>query len=744
MIWNLIRNDIKQNKLLSAATIFFLFVSAMLLTLTALLLSNLLGAIDDLMHRAEVPEYLQMHAGAIERSEVARFVENHEEVLEWQISGFLNLDNSQITLGSCNLADSTQDNGLCVQGERFDYLLDMENQLPEVFPGEVFVPICYRTLYHLSVGDRMKIGNQSLTIAGFVRDAQMNSMMASSKRFLVSAHDYERFRDQGEEEYLIEFRLRDGTDKNVFGTAYAAAGLPANGPAITAPLIRQMSALSDGTVIFVLFLVSIVALLISILCIYFILSLQMERDRKEVGMLKAFGVGNVEIRRIYFAKYLLFSVCGAFSGLFVALLLKIPLEKQLQELYGTADKGIENVVLLCFVLLLTEGIILYSIRCFLKKTDRLSALEALFSAQEQKTGKRRYLPIGFVVSACTFLLVIPQNLYSTMSDPAFVTYMGIGDGKIRMDVRQMDNIEEKTEQIRLSLKADTRVEKYAVFQTISVPVCLSDGKTVNLSLETGDHSVFPVECSQGTLPKNSAEIALSTMNAKELGVSVGDPIKLMIAGRETVYTVCGIYSDITNGGKTAKACYIDKEMPIVWSVLYVTLKESADKVLWMEQYRQLGADVTDVADYVKNTYGQTLDQLRLVSEVAFGVAVLIVSVVIVLFLRLIVEKDRNVISLYKALGFTSAELKKTYFAKGLLSVIVGIGAGLFLGNLFGENLCGMILKSFGADSFQFVIAWKQILVMIPSVILVTTIVAVWAGIAEIRRMKACECCMGKE
>ena len=87
---------------------------------------------------------------------------------------------------------------------------------------------------------------------------------------------------------------------------------------------------------------------------------------------------------------------------------------------------------------------------------------------------------------------------------------------------------------------------------------------------------------------------------------------------------------------------------------------------------------------------------------------------------------------------------KTYFAKGLLSVIVGIGAGLFLGNLFGENLCGMILKSFGADSFQFVIAWKQILVMIPSVILVTTIVAVWAGIAEIRRMKACECCMGKE
>lgn len=45
-------------------------------------------------------------------------------------------------------------------------------------------------------------------------------------------------------------------------------------------------------------------LLISMLCIHFILSLQMERDRKEVGMLKALGIGRKEIRRLYFAKYL--------------------------------------------------------------------------------------------------------------------------------------------------------------------------------------------------------------------------------------------------------------------------------------------------------------------------------------------------------------------------------------------------------------------------------------------------------
>lgn len=43
MLNKLIWNDIRQNKLLSAATVFFMAVSALMLGLTALLFSSLLG-----------------------------------------------------------------------------------------------------------------------------------------------------------------------------------------------------------------------------------------------------------------------------------------------------------------------------------------------------------------------------------------------------------------------------------------------------------------------------------------------------------------------------------------------------------------------------------------------------------------------------------------------------------------------------------------------------------------------------
>ena len=74
----------------------------------------------------------------------------------------------------------------------------------------------------------------------------------------------------------------------------------------------------------------------------------------------------------------------------------------------------------------------------------------------------------------------------------------------------------------------------------------------------------------------------------------------------------------------------------------------------------------------------------------------------------------------------------------------GIVVGLTLGNLCGESLCGMVLKSFGADSFRFVINWGQVMAGIPIVILGVAILAVWAGISQIGQIKAYECCRGKE
>ncbi len=744
MLKKLIWNDVQQNKLLSAATVFFMAVSAMMLALTALLFSSLLGSVNGLMEQAQAPDLIQMHTGGSDETQISQFAEEQQEIAQWQICRFLNLDNSAVTLGGHSLLDSTQDNGLCIQGERFDHLLDMDNDRPRVLPGQVYVPVCYRTRYDLDIGDTMRIGSEGLTVAGFVRDAQMNSMMASSKRFLVSEWDYERLKPCGEEEYLIEFLLKDGADISTVSTAYTRQGLPANGPAITKPLIRMMNALSDGTTIFVIFLAAIVVLLVALLCIRFILSIRMERDKREIGMLKALGIGKGEIKRLYFSKYILFSVCGGLLGLGAAAILQGPLEQQIRELYGVSGHGAQTAVSAFCAVAVAEAVILLSVWRSLKKTDRLSALAALFPIREQEQDWRQYLPIGFVAAACAFLMLLPQELYSTLSSPTFVIYMGIGNADIRMDIRQGSDINLATAQLAADLERDERVERYAVLQTRSLTAVLSDGTACDLTVEMGDHTVFPVRYSEGDPPVVDNEIALSSLNARELKLSVGDTLPLRINGVETLYSICGIYPDITNGGKTAKISGSADNAPVVWSVLYVSLKDPDASARWMEAYGQRGADVTDIEDYVRDTYGPTLAQIRRASQGAMLIAVLVVFVVIALFLRLIVERSRDAISLQKALGFTSGEIGRVYCLKGFFFAAVGVISGLALGTLLGESLCGIVLRSFGADSFRFIIRWESLLVGIPVIILGTTMFAVLLGTAEVQRIKAYECCTGRE
>ena len=277
----------KKDKFSTICFTLFVAISIALFSLTTMLFTNLSGAVSFLMEEARTPDYLQMHTGEIDIEEIEKFAQEHQGVTDCQVLVFLNLDNSILSLEEQSLLDSTQENGICVQGHGFDYMLGLDNELPNVIPGQVYVPICYKSLYQVQVGDTMKIGEEELTVGGFIRDSQMNSMMASSKRFLVCEEDYERLKPLGQEEFLIEFLLDDSVDSKDFKTSYDNANLPMNGPTITGPLIKMMNIMSDGIMILIILLISIIILIISFVCIRFMLITRIVSEANEVGIMKA-------------------------------------------------------------------------------------------------------------------------------------------------------------------------------------------------------------------------------------------------------------------------------------------------------------------------------------------------------------------------------------------------------------------------------------------------------------------------
>ena len=748
----MIINDIKANKLVSAATCIFMAVTAMLLGLSILLYASLADSIDSLMTEAKTPDFLQMHTGELDEDDVNSFSQQREDIEAMQICTFLNLQNSQISIGNESFENNMQDNGLSCQSSLFDYLVDADNKVIYPSEGEVYVPVCYRKEYGIKSGDVMRIGKEELIVAGFLRDSQMNSMMASSKRFLVSEPDYERIRPLGSEEYLIEFRLKDGSDINAFATAYKDAGLPDNGPTITYPLIRMMNALSDGMMILVILLVSVVVLLISMLCIRYIILTQLEKDKTGIGMLKAVGISRRDIRKLYMSKYLILSVVGCMTGVIAAIITAKPVGAQMRELYGNAGNIGLIYALMILGALAAEGVILLSVSRLLHRTDRISAADALYGRGSFGKKKNLWLPAMIITAAAMFMILVPQNMKSTIEAPEFVTYMGIGESHIRIDVRQTGNVRKIAGEVTEDIGHDNRVRDYVLMETGSYRTILQNGSSYDLMIENGDHSRFPVRYTAGRYPENDREIALSVLNAEEMGVKPGDTITVCRemkdgTAEEISCSVCGIYSDITNGGKTAKACMKDPDdaTPVMWSIIYLSLADEHLAGDWTKEYQdryssfESGVKVTLIADYLKGTYGQTIRNISKAAAVSSVMACFVLFIVMLLLIRLVVWRERNDSSLKKALGFTSSDIRMEYLKKTVTYILPGIVLGVFAGIVPGQSLAALLLRSMGAYSFRFIIDPLTVFAAAPAMTAVSAVLAAIISLTEVKRIHAWEC-----
>ena len=756
----IIQRDIAGNKAVSFLTVLFITAAAMLLSLAGILVTNLFGSIDRLMADAKTPHFMQMHTGDVDFEELEAFAAGNSAVEDFQVLEFLNVGGEKIRLGENSLALSVQDNGFSVQSSRFDFLLDENNRPAQPKDGELWVPVCYNRDHTVQAGDKAVINGKTFVVTGFVRDSQMNSTLASSKRFVVSAGDYAQLKEVGSVEYLIEFRLKDLSDLSEFESAYSASQMPANGPTLSWPLFRMISAVSDGIMIAVILLVSVIVILIALLCIRFTLLAKIEDDYREIGVMKAVGIRVSDIQSIYLAVYAVLAAAGCIMGFLLSLALRGPLQESIRANLGESGNDGLSFLLGMAGTLLLFFFILFFIRRILKRFRRISPVQAIRQGSEQENvrggkslrlsknrwlsanlflavkdiaaRKRLYLTMLFVIILACFIMVVPQNLYHTISDSSFVTYLGVGRCDLRMDIQQTEELEEKAGSVGKYLERDSAVETYAVFVTELFDQEQEDGTTEQIKVELGNHGAFPLQYVDGRLPSRDSDIALSVLYAEEMDKKVGDKMILLTDKGEKQLTVCGIYSDITNGGKTAKAAFQPGTREAAWSTVCVNLKQPGVLAEKTEEYSRKFpyAKVSGMEDYVAQTFGQTLRAVRTASVGAGFVAVVVTLLVILLFMKLLTAKDRYSIAVLKSVGFTGSDISRQYIWRSVLVVILGILLGSVLAGTLGERIAGAAISSLGAAAFQFTEDPLSSFVLSPVVLLFTALAATIAGTAK--------------
>lgn len=730
MYFRIIRNDVLQSKLITATTTIFITVAAVLITLATVLGVNLSGSIDNLLEQTKSPHYMQMHGGELDKERLQDFAKNNQYVDQYQISEFLNIEGGKIQVGEYTFADNVQDNGIAVQNKAFDFMLDLENQPIQVNKGEVYAPIAYVKEGLIKVGDELTIAGKKLHVKGAVRDGQMNSNFASSKRFLVNEEDYAELFSEGTLEYIIQFRLNDLSKLNEFEAAYRNADLEMNGPSGSLGLFKVINAISDGIMIAILLMVSLLVVAMAFMSIRFTLLAKIEEDFKEIGVMKAIGLQVRDIKKIYLAKYTLVALVGGIVGYLLSIPLSQRLLADIKLVMGESGKeGFSQLIGILGILLLLLLILTY-VYLLLNRFKKISAVEAIrTNGSDEKVSKRKpvslrafkwlpinvfmgvvdvvsrkkmYLTMLLVFMLASFIMIVPGLTYQSMSSESFAEYLGYGQMDMMASLYQDEESEAHEELVEEKLASDNEIGAYNEITTKPFKVKSQDGADSILTVELGDHSSFSVEYTEGKAPIEENEIALSQLNVEEYQMKLGDTITIVKNGEEKELVLCGVYSNIFNGGKTAKAAFTDTTTETMWKSYFIKLKDPTQVEEKMNDYKAAlsFAKIYNVSLYKEQIFGPTIQSLGVVALGSIAVALLITGLVTSLFMKLLVVKDKNEIAALKAVGYTTKDISSQYLSRSLIILVVGLLLGTLLASTLGPVLAGVMMSMMGMTAFE--------------------------------------------
>ncbi len=764
LLLKLVRKDFKKNRVITTALAVFLILSAVFMSGGLRVAGIMVSSLNGLDKIAVPPEYVQMHKGKYDEEAFMDFVKKQEDIEDALVVKMLDIRNGHIVYRGESLEKCLMDNGFVTQNVKFDYLLDQNNKIAVVQDGEIGVPVYYAEDLNIKAGDTITLRDgdyqKEFKVSVINRDSTMNSALSYSKRFLISQSDQEELAlHMGEWEYCFEFLLNENASTAAFGNTYMDAGMPSNGVAVTAGIFNMINAFSYGLIAIVIIAVSILLIIMSVLCLSYIIRATMADENHSIGEMKAIGIPGKEIEKIYQMKYTILALAAAVIGY----LASIPFGDFFSETiirycgYGSSQwlkwvfPLLGAILLSLFVMFRCHRIIRRNLKSTvmelirgeekIKKEGHYSLPSKGFKYRnlimalgELKCKRKEYVVIFFIFVFSSFLILLPMNMNNTIDHPAFLTYMGIGESDIRIDVQYSEKLMEQKEAAMAYLEKDSEIDRYAVYQNGYVQSQNADGEWEYIRVQNGDNSFFPLEYLEGNAPEEKKDMALSYMNAVDLGKKTGDSITVTYQGKELIFRVCGIYQDITYGGKTAKAAIDFEITDIEGYMIYLDVWDGIDIDKKIAEMRTALPDskITPVNEFVFQTLSGIVENMSLVEGSATVISLLLIILITIMFLQLITAREHSAIAIKKAIGFSTRDIRVQLGIRILMIQFLAILAGTILANTLGEVIFAGMLSSVGVAKIKMLVEPVRAYLLCPAVQLFAVIITVIIGTRMIR------------
>lgn len=776
MYLKLLKNDFKKNPWNNGILLLFITLAAMIAVTVTLMLTQLFTSISSMYETANPPHFLQMHKGEFSQSDIDGFNSDYDGMEHWQTVPMITVYSDELTVSGSggkyfSLADCRLDISLVRQNEQYDVLLDEGRKPLAINPGEIGVPVILLDEFDIAVGDTISLNSgavtKNFTVSAYAYDGQMNSTLCSSTRFLISDSDFEDLQGNvGETEYLIEAWFADSSQASDYQSVYEQSdlNLPKNGQAITYTMIFLLSALTDLLMAVVFLLAGILLIVIALVCLRYAVLAELTDDTREIGTMKAMGISKKGITGLYLGKIRILTAAGCVLGFVLAGFAVSLLTGHISRTFGAQSLGVRERILSVFVVMLVYGIILLFSRKILSRLRKATIVDLLVTEKgfEQKAKikdglRRSKLPVnllmglhvvrhGYGIIFCLLLIIsilitVPLRTVQTIKNDEFVTYMGSSVYDLLLEVEQGEDLEQRNRQVEILLQTAEEqgtVSKIDLLCRVRLQAVREDGKAVGIHIDTGKNAGAGLKYLVGENPKMETEIALSYLMADELGKNLHDTVDIIVSGEVQTFTVCGIYQDVTSGGRTAKTVCTFTNEPSEKYSYGINLSASAPDSFAADLRQSLGGgySVENMKEFLGQTLGGVISQIQQASFAVLFIGIGLTVLITALFLKLRLAREVPSLAAKKAMGIPFTAIRAQELAPILIAGGLGSACGVLLAEMFGDKLVSGLfgMLGMGLKKIVFVDAAAWQFAVIPVILLTTLCIVTVSLCAQIRHI----------
>lgn len=781
MYLNILKKDLKRKRAMNLILLLFIILATMFVASSVNNVINVTTALDRYFEMANVPDYFVVAMNKNLAVDIDETVRSASAVDHYETEDILYLSTENFIYedGDIVLEQGTH----LVQSDIYmNYFLPDGNILETVGQGELYMAESKADAFGIDVGDKLTIEvngvSREFVLADKIKDALFASGQFTITRYIISEEDFACFLSaENAEEYY------GGTLVYLYSSNMETA-LPQIKPLVDNSLLTMDKAsvkffyIFDMIVVGILLVVSILLIIIAFVVLRFTISFTLSEEFREIGVMKAIGIGNFKIRGLYLVKYMGLSVIGAAIGLAFSFLFGKMLMSISSQAIIVGNQSPILVNILCAVLVIAV-ILLFCYGCTgkVKKLTPIDAIrngqtgerfrkKSLMSLSKSKfpmapflalndivSSPRRYSIITLTFFLCLALLLVLSATVSTMNSNSLATAFGWADcdicldNKIIMECMQEDGrerLEKYLEEMEQTLAESGIPAKCYQEMLFMMPVSFGENES-NIAIYQGTGSTMDMyEYTAGISPQNTDEIAITRIAAENLNANIGDTVTVKNIDGDKEYIISAFFQSMNMQGSgirlhsDAYINYVQAAGSPYTQIAFTDHPDSKEIERRTEEIRRIFPEYENVrtcAEAVADMLGIT-ETLDAVKSFVVVLSILLAALITVLMERSFIAKEQGEIALMKAVGIRNG---KIYAYHTLRFLFVGIIV-VMIGEIFAMPLTHLcmdpIFEMMGMElAPSYVIDPVEMYLVFPVVILVTTAVSAFLTSIYTRKIK---------